>query len=347
MVRIERALYAPLSRRQVLRGAGLLAGGTALAQFGIGCGGSSEKSKSTAGGGPEKTTLKVGIIKFADTIPFWVADQQGFFKKAGLTTVQGIEMVGGTAIQPAIQSGQLDMGWASVVSVVTAKARNFDFEFFAGGSSVGPGHYKNESMLVKSDSPIHSAQDLVGKKVGLNTLGNIAELEVRWWLGGAGVDTSKVKLVELNAVGPDEVPPLIQGRVDAIQVNEPTVTAALKKGGVRTVGDWSFLDPQHVFLAGWVATGKWLDGHANTAKAFARAMKDSADWIAANKSAANKLVSEKTGVPQPLIDAMVPSQITIPVTQDDVTPLIDACKRYGLSNKTFPASDIVWQGSAA
>ena len=347
MVRIERALDAPLSRRQVLRGAGLLAGGTALAQFGIGCGGSSEKATSTAGGGVEKTTLKVGIIKFADTIPFWVAEQQGFFKKAGLTNVQGVEMVGGTAIQPAIQSGQLDAGWASVVSVITAKTRKFDFKFFAGGVSVGPGHYKNESMLVKNDSPIRSAKDLVGKKVGLNTLGNIAELEVRWWLSSAGVDTSKVKLVELNAVGPDQVPPLIQGRVDAIQVNEPTVTAALKKGGVRTVGDWSFVDPKHVFLAGWVATGKWLDDNPNTAKAFAGAMKSSADWIAANKSATNKLVSEKTGVPQPLIAAMVDSEITVPVTQDDITPLIDACKKYGLSNKTFPASDIVWQGSAA
>jgi NitT/TauT family transport system substrate-binding protein len=346
MVRIERALDAPLSRRQVLRGAGLLAGGTALAQFGIGCGDSSSKSTST-GGGPEKTTLKVGIIKFADTIPFWVADQQGFFKKAGLTKVQGIEMVGGTAIQPAIQSGQLDAGWASVVSVITAKARNFDFKFFAGGVSVGPGHYKNESMLVKKDSPIRSAQDLVGKKVGLNTLGNIAELELRWWLSSAGVDTSKVKLVELNAVGPDQVPPLIQGRVDAIQVNEPTVTAALKKGGVRTVGDWSFLDPKRVFLAGWVSTGKWLDDNPNTAKAFAAAMKDSADWIAANKSATNKLISEKTGVPQPLIDAMVPSEVKLPVTQDDLTPLIDACKKFGLSNKTFPASDVVWGGSAA
>jgi NitT/TauT family transport system substrate-binding protein len=346
MVRIERALDAPLSRRQVLRGAGLLAGGTALAQFGIGCGDSSSKSTST-GGGPEKTTLKVGIIKFADTIPFWVAEQQGFFKKAGLTKVQGVEMVGGTAIQPAIQSGQLDAGWASVVSVITAKTRNSDFKFFAGGVSVGPGHYKNESMLVKKDSPIRSPQDLVGKKVGLNTLGNIAELELRWWLGSAGVDTSKVKLVELNAVGPDQIPPLIQGRVDAIQVNEPTVTAALKKGGVRTVGDWSFPDPKRVFLAGWVSTGKWLDDNPNTAKAFAAAMKNSADWIAANKSATNKLISEKTGVPQPLIDAMVPSQVKIPVTQDDLTPLIDACKKFGLSDKTFPASDIAWEGSAA
>ena len=316
-----------------------------LTQFGVGCGGSS-KTTSTGAGGLETTSLKVGIIKFADTIPFWVAEQQGFFRKAGLTNVKGVEMVGGAAIQPAIQSGQLDLGWTSVPSVISAKARKFDFRFFAGGSAIGKGHYKNESMLVKASSPIHSPQDLVGKKVGLNTLGNIAELELRWWLDSAGVDASKVKLVELNAVGPDELPPLIQGRVDAIQVNEPTVTAALKKGGVRTVGDWSFLAPKTVFVAGWVSTGKWLDDNPNAAKAFADSMKKAADWIAANKSAANKLTSEKTGVPKPLIDAMVPSEIKIPVGPADLEPMIQAAKKYGLADATFPASEIVWQGAS-
>jgi NitT/TauT family transport system substrate-binding protein len=346
MADIERSLDAPLSRRQLLGGAGALAGGALLTQFGVACGGSS-KTTSTSGGGLETSSLKVGIIKFADTIPFWVAEQQGFFRKAGLTSVRGVEMVGGAAIQPAIQSGQLDLGWTSVPSVITAKARNFDFKFFAGGAAIGRGHYKNESMLVKSSSPIHSPQDLVGKKVGLNTLGNIAELELRWWLDSAGVDASKVKLVELNAVGPEQLPPLIQGRVDAIQVNEPTVTSALKKGGVRTVGDWSFLAPKTVFVAGWVSTGKWLEDHPKAAQAFVKAMKDAARWIAANESAANALTSEKTGIPKPLIDAMVPSEIHIPVTQADLTPMIEASKRYGLSDKTFPASEIVWQPNAS
>jgi NitT/TauT family transport system substrate-binding protein len=347
MVEFERFIDAPLSRRQVLRGAGLLAGGAALAQFGIGCGGSSSKSSSTSAGGLETSTIKVGIIKFSDTIPFWVADQQGFFKKAGLTNVQGVEMVGGAAIQPAIQSGQLDVGWTSVPSVVTAKTHNFDFKLFAGGSTLGKGHYKNESILTKQDSPIHGPRDLVGKKVGLNTLGNIAELELRWWLDNAGVDPSQVNLVELNAVGPDEIPPLIQGRVDAVQVNEPTVTAALKKGGVRNIGDWSFLAPKSVFVAGWCSTGKWLDSHPKTANAFTDAMKQASGWIESNRSAANKLTSEKTGVPQALIDAMVPSQIKIPATQADLAPLIQACQKYGLTSKSFPASEIVWQGSAA
>jgi hypothetical protein len=44
---------------------------------------------------------------------------------------------------------------------------------------------------------------------------------------------------------------------------------------------------------------------------------------------------------------MVPSEIHIPVTQADLTPMIEAAKRYGLSDKTFAASEIVWQPNAS
>jgi NitT/TauT family transport system substrate-binding protein len=349
MAEPKRSLGSRLSRRQALQRAGLLASGVALGQLGVACGGSSSTTKSVpvAHAGLETTNLKVGVLKFADTVPFWAADQQGIFAQVGLANVQGVEMVGGTAIQPAIQSGQLDLGWASIPSVITAHTHGFDFRFFAGGSAVGPGHYRNESMLVKRGSSIRSARDLAGKTVGVNTLGNIAELEVKWWLSSQGVDPSTVKLLGLNAVGPDELPPLIEGRVDAVQINEPAVSAALKQGSVQVAGDWSFLAPKPVFLAGWVSTGKWLDSHPKTAKAFARAMSLAADWVARNRSAANKLISDKTGVPLPLINAMVSSQIKIPVTTADAQPMIVATQKFGLIDKTFSPSEIIWRGGSS
>jgi len=339
---------AGLSRRQLLQSAGVIAGGAMLAPVWTGCGSDDASSTSTAASGSLETTkLKAGIIMFADTIPFWVAEQQGLFRDAGFDSVEGVEMVGGTAIQPAIQSGQLQLGWASVPSVIAAKAQNFDFRFFAGGSALGPDSYANQSMLVVEDSPLRSIRDLPGHKVGVNTLGNIAELEVRWSLDAAGLDPDSVELVELNAIGPDQLPPLIQGRIDALQVNEPTVTAALRDGGVRAISDWSFMDPDVVFVAGWVSTGEWLDANPNAARAFAGAMEAAAQWIEGHERAANRLISEKTGVPEDLVNAMVSSEIHIPVTEADLQPLAEACHRYGLSEAEVPAADIVWQPPAA
>ena len=77
----------------------------AVAACGDDGGGSSDSAGGGGGTGPEKTSLKVGLIKIGDVLPFWVAEKQGYFKEAGFDSVQGTEMAGGAAIQPAVQSG--------------------------------------------------------------------------------------------------------------------------------------------------------------------------------------------------------------------------------------------------
>jgi len=52
-------------------------------------------------------------------------------------------------------------------------------------------------------------------------------------------------------------------------------------------------------------------------------------------------------VPEDLVNAMVSSEIHIPVTEADLQPLAEACHRYGLSEAEVPAADIVWQPPAA
>jgi NitT/TauT family transport system substrate-binding protein len=337
-------------RRTVAALAALL---VALALGVSACGGDDEGSSSassgsggsSSGSGPETKALKVGLLKIGDVLPFWVAEQQGFFKEVGFDSVQGTEMAGGAAIQPAVQSGQLDLGWSNNVSVILAHTQKFDFKFFAGGVFLTPETLKNQSLLVKKDSPIQSAQDLVGKTVGLNTLGNLNELSTKAWLDSQGVDPSKVKLVELGT--PLTVPPLVQGRVDVSAANEPAITTALAKGDVRILTGELFKSfGEEPFLAGWMSTGKWLDGHPRTAKAFADAMQKSVDWIKANPDDANALLTTKTGIPAAVVGKMVKSTDKPEITAADLEPYIEASKKYGLTKTTFPADELLWKAPA-
>jgi NitT/TauT family transport system substrate-binding protein len=313
------------------------------------CGGDDDDSASSgnesSGTGPEKTTLKVGILKIADVYPLWVAQQEGFLKEAGFTNVQIVEMAGGAAIQPAIQSGQLDLGWSNVVSVVIGQPRHFDFKFFAGGTWIGPGAERNQVILVKKDSPIQNVKQLEGKRYGVNTLGNIAEVSVRAYLDQQGVDVDKVKLVELGT--PLTVPPLAQGRVDAVSANEPAVTIGLNTGGVRMLAEnpYSALGKE-VFLAGWMSNAKFLEENPRTVQAFSqaidKAVKRSEDEQ--NKEAFNQLLAQRTGLPPNVVDKMVMSITKDRVTAADIEPWIEATKKYGLIDDTFPPEDVLWQG---
>jgi NitT/TauT family transport system substrate-binding protein len=312
------------------------------------CGGDDDDASSgsaSSGTGPEKTTLKVGILKIADVFPLWVAQQQGYLKEAGFKNVQVVEMAGGAAIQPAIQSGQLDLGWSNVVSVVIGQPRHFDFKFFAGGTWIGPGAERNQVILVKKNSPIRDVKQLEGKRYGVNTLGNIAEVSVRAYLDQHGVNLDKVKLVELGT--PLTVPPLAQGRVDAVSANEPAVTIGLNTGGVRILAEnpYSALGKE-VFLAGWMSNEKFLKENPKTVQAFSQAIDKAVKWSEdeQNKDAFNQLLAQRTGLPPNVVGKMVMSITKDRVTAQDIQPWIDATKKYGLIDESFPPEDVLWQG---
>jgi NitT/TauT family transport system substrate-binding protein len=318
----------------------------------VACGGSSSSSSSSgdsgsSSSGPEKTSLKVGILKISDVYPIWVAQKEGFFKDVGIDNVQATEMAGGAAIQPAIQSGQLDLGWSNVVSVVISKPQGFNFKFFAGGTWIGPGAERNQVIMVKKNSPIKSAKQLVGKRYGVNTLGNIAEVSVRSWLDHNGVDPKKVNIVELGT--PITVPPLVQGRVDAVSANEPAVTIGLQTGKVRILAEnpYSGLGKE-VFLAGWIANDKFLNQNPKTVKAFSEAIDKAVAWSRdpKNKTAFNQLLAQNTGLAPDVVDKQVMSITKNQVTQADIQPWIEATKKYGLLKQSFPPEDVLWQGSA-
>jgi NitT/TauT family transport system substrate-binding protein len=261
--------------------------------------------------------------------------------------VQATEMAGGAAIQPAIQSGQLDLGWSNVVSVVISKPQGFNFKFFAGGTWIGPGAERNQVIMVKKNSPIKSAKQLVGKRYGVNTLGNIAEVSVRSWLDHNGVDPKKVNIVELGT--PITVPPLVQGRVDAVSANEPAVTIGLQTGKVRILAEnpYSGLGKE-VFLAGWIANDKFLNQNPKTVKAFSEAIDKAVAWSRdpKNKTAFNQLLAQNTGLAPDVVDKQVMSITKNQVTQADIQPWIEATKKYGLLKQSFPPEDVLWQGSA-
>jgi NitT/TauT family transport system substrate-binding protein len=309
------------------------------------CGGSDGESSGAGKNGLESAALKVGILKIGDVLPYWAADEKGFFKKQGLS-VKTVEMAGGAAIQPAVQAGQLDLGWSNVVSVVLAKSKGFDFKFFSGGVFLGPGHYQNQVVLVKKDSPITNPAQLVGKTIGFNLLGGINELAVRATLQHDGIDPGKVKMVELGT--PQVVPPLVQGRVDAVAANEPQITIGRQNDSVRILMPNPFGTlSKEPFLAGFMSTSKWLDGHPKTAAAFSRALAEAGRWVDQNPDAANQILSKHTGIPPAVVNKMTPSIPKATVAPDDIQPWIAGAKQFGLTKKTFPPADVLWNGTQA
>ena len=230
------------------------------------------------------------------------------------------------------------------MSVVLAKSRNLDFEFLGGGAFLGPRHYKNQAVLVKKGSPITDPRQLEGKTIGVNTLNNINHLSMQAYLSGIGVDPDSVKFFELG--NPNTLEGLAAGRVDAVTANEPFVTIGLQTGAARALV-YNPFEPfgKEPFLAGFISTPKWLEENPKTAAAFTRAVDKGIGWVAENPKGAQKLLVKNTEIKPALAGKIVPSLPKRQITAADIEPWITAAKKYGMTERTFPATEVLKEGA--
>ncbi len=103
-----------------------------------------------------------------DVTPVLYADQAGWFRDAGLA-VHIDRLNSGTAVSAAVAGGAIDVGKASMLSLVLAHARAVPLTIIAPGSLSLP-NIMNSGLIVRKESPIHTAADLSGKIVSVPAL---------------------------------------------------------------------------------------------------------------------------------------------------------------------------------
>ena len=115
-----------------------------------------------------------------------------------------LKWVGNTISGPQdIQSaatGQIDFGGAFNGAVVKLAARKAPIKAVISYYGVDKAAYNG--FYVLEDSPIRSARDLIGKKVGMNTLGAHSEAMLDIYLQRHGLSPAEIKKVEPLVVPP-------------------------------------------------------------------------------------------------------------------------------------------------
>jgi NitT/TauT family transport system substrate-binding protein len=288
-------------------------------------------------GAPEIKQLKVGALPITDLKQLFVADAKGFLRQEGLEVeIQNFE--GGATIIPAVESGSVDVGWSNSVSILQARARGLDMRFFAGGLYQGPGHWTS-AIVVPEGSPVRSPEQLEGRSVALNTLGNINELVIRAHLDREGVAPGAYELLEVPF--PDQPAALEAGRVDAILPTEPFVSVAEQSGGrVVHAKPFTAIGPDP-FVAAFFTTDEWLRQHPNTAAAFRRAMKRATEYWYHHPEERAEIISRYTKVPAAVSEQIVLGEPRTEISEADVQRQIDLSRRYGLIPKTFDAREVL------
>ncbi|MFI9533218.1 ABC transporter substrate-binding protein [Nocardia fusca] len=200
---------------------------TALLMLLCACGAGGEAAETADG----KTVLRyqgwAGKVGFHE-----LAADLGYYDKIQL------EWVGDTTSGPQdIQSaatGDIEFGSAFNGAVVKLNAAGAPITSVL--SSYGADAHEYTGYYVLENSPIRSARDLIGKKIGMNTLGAHHEFLTREWLAQQGLTPDELESVQLVVVPPvNTEQALREGQIDVGTLNSIQRESALERGGIRAL----------------------------------------------------------------------------------------------------------------
>ncbi|HEY5833762.1 ABC transporter substrate-binding protein [Streptomyces sp.] len=191
-----------------------------------------------------------------------------------------LKWVGNTISGPQdIQSaatGQTDFGGAFNGAVVKLAAADAPIKavisYYGSDTSAYNGFY------VLNDSPIRSARDLIGKKIGMNTLGAHSEAMLDIYLQRHGLTPAEIAKAEPLVVPPvNTEQSLRQRQIDVGVLGGILRDKALATGGIRPL----FTDYQLLgaFSAGtYVMTERFLKQNPGTARTFVTGVARAIEW---------------------------------------------------------------------
>jgi ABC-type nitrate/sulfonate/bicarbonate transport system substrate-binding protein len=241
-------------------------------------------------------TIRVGWTIPAEESKYWMMRRPAEFPDLGKTyNVEWTQFQGTAPMTQALAAGALDCATqANGVVGGNLKAYIVAQHVFEkpGGFSV--------YWAVMDDSPIKKISDLKDKTVGISVIGGGTYGPFAMLLQKNGVDPKKdIKLVEVGfAVSEDA---LRQGRVDAVNMNQPFAARAEAKGGTRKLFSLSEEMPNIVHILE-ACRADFVDKNPDLVKAYVRDITSGMKKALANREETLKVVSEQLKAPIPVLD---------------------------------------------
>ena len=226
------------------------------------------------------TKIVFGYTAVTDFASVFVAAEEGYFKKRGLDVELKFIPINST-IPAAIQSDSLQIGGPTPSVFLQAVDGGLDHVVVAGGG-VTSKSITGFGLVARAGSGIKTAQDTVGKKIGVPGLGAFLHVTFRAWLKSQGVDYKKVNFVE--AAFPQHGDLLRGGSVDAVVSADPFMSRITDSGVGYVASYYSTFLPEGQPTIIHTARRDWVEKNAAAARAFREALQEAAAFMANPKN---------------------------------------------------------------
>jgi len=257
------------------------------------------------------STVRIGyLLGDLHHLPFFVAEDKGFFLEEGLR----VEVVGpfdaGPAEMDALAANQIDMGYVGVAPAVLAAARKVPLSIVSGVNLEGSG------LVTGLD--INNVAELKSKKIATPAPGSIQYVMFGMLLANHNLGYNDIELFPGTVKPPDMPQSLQTGRINGYFVWEPFVARSVVGGYGKVLVESKDIWPGHPCCV-IVTGGDFVRSHDSTVTSVTRAHRRAIDFIEANPAEAKAIAAKWTRLDPSVIDnAFGRVKYTYSLSKDDI-----------------------------
>lgn len=284
--------------------------------------------------------VKFAYIKTVSMLPFFYAEQKGYFKGEGVA-MEMIPVQSGSAVGSAVASGAAHIGYTSTTVLINARNQDQPFRFVFGLEWEQTPTQLWGPLVASERSGIKSFKDVTGKTIITGSPGGLCELAWRDWLSRNGVAWNSVKT--LTTPFPQHQAALELGNADASCTPEPFYSGMrTSKLNPLTLGRGYLAEERRRYIIdGIFANETWIAANKKTISAIERAAARASRELAADKAMVRKLLVEEFRLPPAVVDALpvnLDADFSAPAAQFE--PVLEAMRRHGMVKPTLRAADL-------
>jgi NitT/TauT family transport system substrate-binding protein len=241
----------------------------------------------------EKVILKIAVLPIIDALPFYVAQQQGFFAE---NNIEVVFIPAGAAAErdQLIASGQADGMINDLVSVALYNKQSVTVQT-VGFARVADANTAMYRVLAAKDSGITTPSQLAGIPIGMSQ-GTVIEYVTSRLLEKEGLQPDQIQSVAVPKI-PDRLALLGKGEIKAAMLPEPFGTIAMGAGAVLIVDDSKHPEYGYSVISFRKAV---IDEHPEAVKGFMAAFNKASAEINKSPDSWRSLLGEYKLVPEAL-----------------------------------------------
>jgi NitT/TauT family transport system substrate-binding protein len=283
------------------------------------------------------TPLAIGSSAGAESTPLFVAAEEHIFARHGLDAK--ITLIPLMPNLPAtVLSNSVQIGFMTATTFLQAAGGGIDLVAVSGGSVISH-KSTNIALMAGENSGIHTAKDLIGRKVGVPGLGAFMHVTLCYWLGEQGVDFRKVQFIETTFASMRDQ--LKGGTIAAVGAMDPYAKTIRESDTGYVVAQFLQDVPEGKPTTVFASTRTWALAHPDIIKPFRDSIAEAVTFTTDHQDQARLDFGKYVKLPQAALLATDTGAHQPHLTTDQLDWWIGVMRDQGLLTEPLDAANLI------